>query len=181
MANGLVGKNLFPKNFLKKLNDYLKESNFILLCKKHNSEIGIRFDFPEFSNIIHISKVIDIQDLLFDVDLMITDYSSVFKDFCLTGRQIIFYPFDYEEYTKIYPLYTDYFNELPGPFAKDEEELLNCLRNIDSITSNSKYKVKYEEMVKNNHHFVDGKSSERLYNYLLNHNKNFKFSKKIDS
>jgi len=60
-------KKPFSEEFLRKLNDYLKENNFILFCKKHNSEIGIRFDFPEFSNIIHISKEIDIQDLLFDV------------------------------------------------------------------------------------------------------------------
>ena len=90
-----------------------------------------------------------------------------FKDFCLSGRPIIFYPFDYNEYIKNKPIFTDYFNELPGPFATTEEELLNTLENLYKITSKNDYIKKYKQLVDTNHFYQDGKSSERLYNYLF--------------
>ncbi len=169
------GKHFSPKvpfsnDFLKEFNEYLRDKNYVLLCKKHKDEIGTRFNFPNLSNIKHISKEIDIQDLLIDVDIMITDYSSVFKDFCLTGRPIIFYPFDYEEYIKDSPIAIDYFNDLPGPFARTEQDLLNCLKNLETVTADSKYKEKYRQLVETNHFYQDGKSSERLYDYLFKKN-----------
>ena len=57
---------------------------------------------------------------------------------------MIFYLFDYEEYTKGKGnLYTDYFSDVPGPLAMKEKDLLNCLMNIDTITSDLTYKKKY--------------------------------------
>ena len=163
-------KAAFSNDFLIKLNEYLRNKNYILLCKKHKDEKSIRFDFQDFSNIKNVSKKIDVQDLLVDVDIMITDYSSVFKDFCLTGKPIIFYPFDYEDYIKDKPMYTDYFNELPGPFAKTEEELLNYLENLEGIISSNEYIKKYRQLVEDNHSYQDGKSCERLYDYLFKKN-----------
>lgn len=160
----------FSNDFLRKLNEYLRSKNYIMLCKKHKDEKGIRFNFPDFSNIKNISKKIDVQDLLVNVDVMITDFSSVFKDFCLTKKPIIFYPFDYEDYIKDKPMYTDYFNELPGPFAKTEEELLNCLENLEAIISDNEYIEKYRQLVEANHSYQDGKSCERLYDYLFKKN-----------
>jgi len=168
-----AGRNIgtkvpFSVDFLKKLNDFLKNKNYIMLMKKHDSEIGKCFDIPNFSNILNVSKDVDIQELLINVDMIITDYSSVFKDYCLTGRPMIFYLFDYEEYTKGKDnLYTDYFSDVPGPLAMKEEDLLNCLMNIDTITSDLTYKKKYEQLIIDNHYYKDGKSSERLYNYLF--------------
>jgi CDP-glycerol glycerophosphotransferase (TagB/SpsB family) len=159
----------FSSDFLKELNIFLKNKNFIMLIKKHNSEKGKRLDIPNFSNIRNISKEIDIQEVLIFSDIIITDYSSVFRDFCLTGRPMIFYLFDYDEYSKNKGrLYTDYFNEVPGLLAMKEIELLNLLMNIDTVTSDVKYKEKYEHLVNTNHFYQNGNSSERLYNHLFN-------------
>ena len=49
-----------------------------MLCKRHKDDISTRLNFSDYSNIKNISKKIDVQDLLVDVDIMITDYSSVF-------------------------------------------------------------------------------------------------------
>jgi len=114
----------------------------------------------------------DVQDLLIHVDIMITDYSSVFMDYCLTDRQVIFYPYDIEEYTTLCrKLKIDYFNDFPGPFVKDENELIDCIKNISEISSNKDYQKKYQEFKDRYHFYQDGNSSQRLYSYLMSNHK----------
>jgi len=162
----LLPRNPFSKEFYIQLNNYLKSKNFILLDKRHINE-EINQDYLSLSNIVDISnKIDDLQDLLVYTDIMITDYSSAFVDFCLTERPIIFYPYDYEEYEKTRGL-IDYFKYLPGFIARTETELLNYIKTLDKITLDENYKKKYQ-MIKNVYHFYqDGKSSERLFNLLI--------------
>ena len=157
----------FSEKFLAKLNDFLKKNNFVLLDKRHLNE-KINFNNFDFSNIINSTKdVEDIQELLVHVDILITDYSSTFADFLLTDKPIIFYPYDFEKYCKTRELKIDYFNELPGPFAMTEDGLLDCLENIDKITRTNEYQKKYQILKNKLHRYQDGKSSDRLYNYLV--------------
>jgi len=87
----------FTNHFLEKLNDFLKKLNYVFIIKSHqNSENILKI---KYSNIIDISKNnIDSQELMKYSDLMITDYSSIFIDFMLLNRPILFYAYDYEKY-----------------------------------------------------------------------------------
>jgi CDP-glycerol glycerophosphotransferase len=158
----------FTDNSLLTMNDYLTQNNYLLLIKSHywkRSNVDIR----NYSNIIDVSeKVSDIQDLLIHVDVLITDYSSVAFDFALLDKPIIFYPYDYNEYLENRILYMDYYTDLPGPFAKNEDELFELIQSIDYIFNGTEYKEKYVKFKKRFNYYVDGKSSERLYNYLMN-------------
>jgi len=156
----------FSKNFLEKLNEYLKRKNYILLDKRHPNEQIIK-NYPKYSNIKYIPQVEDIQELLVQTDILITDYSSVFMDFCLTGKPIIFYPYDFKEYNASRGMEMNYFDELPGPFARNEKELMECLVNIEKVVSSDNYQNKYYQLRTKNHHYQDGKSCERLYRFLL--------------
>jgi len=160
----------FTINFLKKLDDYLIKNNFVLLLKNHPNEKSY-FDVKNYSNMIDVSsQVNDVQDLLIHVDVLITDYSSVVMDFILMNKPIMFYPYDYNEYTKIRKWDIDYFSTVPGPFAKNEEELLECLKSIETIFRGADYKAKYEELKNKYHFYQDGKSCDRLFNFLLGKN-----------
>jgi len=162
----LSSKIPFSENFLELLNAYLKNKNYILLEKRHIGDKRIEINH-NLSNIVDVTdKIEDIQDLLVNTDILITDYSTIHADFCLTGRPIIFYPYDFEEYDEITNLNLDYFNDLPGPFARNEDELMSCIKNIENITLEKSYQEKYQKLKNINHFFQDGKSSERLYNYL---------------
>jgi len=158
----------FSKKFLIKLNEFLKENNFILLDKRHPNE-ETNSNIFDFTNIINVTKdVEDIQELLIHVDILITDYSSVFSDFILTDKSIIFYPYDFEKYCKTKELEIDYFNELPGPFAMTEDDLLVCIENIDKITRTDEYRKKYQILKNKLHLYQDGRSCDRLYDFLIN-------------
>ncbi|GIU71188.1 MAG: hypothetical protein KatS3mg003_0667 [Candidatus Nitrosocaldaceae archaeon] len=159
-------KKPFTDNFLEILNKYLVNNNIIMLIKKHPYDKHI--NIAKYSNIIDISNdVIDLQDLLINVDILITDYSSVMFDFVLLDRPIIFYPYDINEYIKdCRGLYYDYFKEVPGPFAYDEQELLYLISNIYDLFNNNDYILRYQKFKDKFHYYKDGRSCERLLQFL---------------
>lgn len=65
---------------------------------------------------------IDTNELLSIVDVLITDYSSIFFDFLATGRPVLYYIYDVEEYEEERGLYFD-MEEMPGIKARTIEEL----------------------------------------------------------
>ncbi|MGZ2225018.1 CDP-glycerol glycerophosphotransferase family protein [Glutamicibacter nicotianae] len=78
--------------------------------------------------IIDVSAYPDIQELYLASDVLITDYSSVFFDYSLLRRPIIFYAYDLENYRdNLRGFYLDYESALPGPIVETEAELWNTL------------------------------------------------------
>ncbi|MGV0110480.1 CDP-glycerol glycerophosphotransferase family protein [Arthrobacter sp. CP30] len=69
---------------------------------------------------------IDTNDLLSIVDVLITDYSSIAFDFMATGRPIIYYAYDLEEYERSRGLCLD-ISTLPGYLCLDRSELRDGL------------------------------------------------------
>lgn len=69
---------------------------------------------------------IDTNELLSIVDVLITDYSSIFFDFLATDRPIIFYTPDLEEYERERGLYFS-MDDMPGPKCRSIVELIECL------------------------------------------------------
>ena len=60
-------------------------------------------------------------------DGLVTDYSSIFFDFAVTGRKTILYPYDLEEYTAERGLYFP-LSDLPFPQVGNTEELAKEMR-----------------------------------------------------
>ena len=72
---------------------------------------------------------IDTNDLLAVVDLLITDYSSIFFDFIPTGRPIIHYAYDLEDYRDQRGLYFD-LTEMPGTVCRSLPEVLEATESM---------------------------------------------------
>ena len=114
---------------LKRLLDALEEDE-ILLYKPHPLEHGTLDPalaahpglgaFPEGE---------DTSAVLSACDLLITDYSSVFFDFANTGRPVILFIYDLEEYTRGLYMKVD---ELPFPSARTIEELIRLIKAPES-------------------------------------------------
>ncbi|MBQ6264680.1 MAG: CDP-glycerol glycerophosphotransferase family protein [Clostridia bacterium] len=81
----------------------------------------------DISGAVNVTDYPDIIKLLHLTDVLITDYSSVFMDYVLLDKPCIFYPYDYEEYIKSRELFTDYFENVPGPVTGTFEGLLQAL------------------------------------------------------
>lgn len=76
----------------------------------------------DFSNIIVPPANVNTNELLGIVDLLITDYSSIFFDFLVTGKPVLHYLYDYEEYRSDRGL-TLPLEDLPGPVVREQSDL----------------------------------------------------------
>jgi len=146
------------------------------ILEKNNLELYIKlhpFNLPsndlikqiDDSNYIHFLDCEDIYEHINQFDILITDYSSIFFDFLLLDRPIIFTPFDHETYlTKDRELYYDYDKVTPGPKAYNWVEVFELLLNIDVIYNN--YKLQRQNIRDLFHTYQDGESRKRVYELI---------------
>jgi CDP-glycerol glycerophosphotransferase (TagB/SpsB family) len=70
----------------------------------------------------------DTYGFLDGVDILITDYSSVYLDFLVTDRPIVFAPFDIDSYTEVdREFYWDYESVTPGPKCSSWGQVFTAL------------------------------------------------------
>ncbi|MBM6126943.1 CDP-glycerol glycerophosphotransferase family protein [Staphylococcus epidermidis] len=122
----------------------------------------------------------DANEILSVVDVLITDYSSIFFDFLPLNRPIYFYMKDKEDYSSERGLYMD-INELPGSVSNSMNDLLIQLDiPINDYLNN--YNHIRENFMKNYCSYDDGKSSSRTIRFMLDNNsgeKIYKSNKKV--
>jgi len=117
---------------------------------------------PPESKFINASDYVDMQELEVASDLMISDYSSVLTDFMLTRRPAFMYVPDLENYIKSRGLYFK-MEELPFSYAQNSEDLITCIKEFNLET----YVKKANQFIKKIGYIDDGKSSERVVDFLL--------------
>jgi len=110
------------QNHIKEISDNLKE-NQILYVNMHPF-IGNKLDLSEYENVKTFPKNLETYEFLSLCDILITDYSSVFFDFCITDKKIILFAYDEEEYFRERGVYLK-FEELPFRKVKTVTELIN--------------------------------------------------------
>lgn len=80
---------------------------------------------------LHVApRPIPTNDLLPTVDLLVTDYSSIYFDFALTGRPIVFLTHDWDDYCNTRGVYFSK-EELPGTVCDSLDALPEALASID--------------------------------------------------
>ena len=147
-----------------KVVEYVKE-----ICRELPEDyyIGIRlhpfiaaaFGDKELSNprICQFSFESDVNTLLLASDLLITDYSSIIFEYCLTGRPMIFFAYDYAEFSDHgRGFYHNYMDYVPGTVAYSTQEV------IDAIKAKEFHQNSIKGFLEDNYAFLDGKASERL-------------------
>ena len=147
------------------VNQTLRELNAVLIIKRHlyDGEADLDSDGARFERIITLSDkdLPDIYPLLREVDVLITDYSSVFFDYLLLDRPIVFASFDIQQYTKEdRELFYDYDQVTPGPKAKDWPDVLRLLK---EAIQNDTWSATRREVCLRFNKFNDSNNSERVY------------------
>lgn len=151
---------------LQKFNQFLISHNLIFIAKFHPLSKINDFNADEYKNIILLPPETDIYPILKFTDLLITDYSSVYFDFLLSNKPILFFPYDLDKYTsKDRELYFDYDKFTPGSKSYTLENLMNEIK-IILINLDDKYEQKRKEIKKICYRYTDGKSSARIFNLL---------------
>lgn len=116
------------KNIVEKLSSNIDTDNYCIYLRVHYFLYKILAKDPELEKIL-IPFTIDTNELLSVVDVLVSDYSSIFFDFIPTGRPMVFYVPDLEQYSSGRGLYVP-VEKLPGLVSSDIEDISNALSHI---------------------------------------------------
>lgn len=140
------------KEEMKKVNEYLKANNCLLVLKPHPVQDLSAMKETSLSNFFIISdndlkeKGVQLYELLGKCDAMITDYSSVYYDYLLTDKPIGLTIGDIDEYiAKRGFVYKNPLDILKGEYICDTDELITFLSNVkdnNDIAKEERTKVK---------------------------------------
>lgn len=132
--------------------------DYVILFRAHYL-VANSFDFERYDGFVRdVSSYGDINDLYIAADILVTDYSSVFFDFSILERPVIFYMYDLEHYANEMRGFYLSLDELPGPVVRDEDALIGEIRNTDGWTADDKY-IGFKNRF---NPYEDGNSSKRV-------------------
>ena len=109
----------------------------------------------------------DVQQLLMNCALLITDYSSVFFDVAYLEKPELFYQFDEEEFRSYHYKkgYFDYRRDAFGPVCTEEETLLNALESC--FQNNMQLSPEYKARVARFFPLRDAQNCRRTFDAIL--------------
>jgi len=138
----------------------------------HNAQLYLKlhhFNLPstELQRLISAADNIfyyqgaDIYGDFCNFDFLITDFSSIYFDFLLLERPIIFAPFDMDGFEgAVRQLYYEYNDVTPGPKAQDWLEVMQCIEMV--LHAPKEYHARLESTRRRFHQYADGNSSKRV-------------------
>lgn len=112
------------------------------------------------------SSIFDTNELLAVTDILVTDYSSCYFDFLLTGRPVLFFCRDQTSYVSdSRPFYYDYSKIAAGIMAKSFDELVGGMKNY--LCDSGKDAAVRRTIRDLFHQYRDGSASQRVADEII--------------
>ncbi|WP_083369931.1 MULTISPECIES: CDP-glycerol glycerophosphotransferase family protein [unclassified Pseudomonas] len=149
---------------LQRLSIFCERVGVLFVLKLHPLMHG-RYRMENSPFLVNIDPDSDIYPLLASVDILITDYSSIYFDFLLLNRPVVFYPYDLDEYLRDdRSLLFSYPEMTPGAHAHTFDDLLACLE--EQVVGVDEYVEKRERVLRLTFDHRDAAASVRLLKHL---------------
>ncbi|WP_342716396.1 CDP-glycerol glycerophosphotransferase family protein [Bacillus paramycoides] len=157
---------------IDEFNAYLVKNRITVIVKLHpKEEVYYKKALEGFSNIKlctseFLAKYnLDIYQILSETDLLITDYSSVYFDYLLLDKPILFLNTDLDQYRNNRGFLLNPFEFwTPGPKVNVYNHFICELEKL--LTDEKYYKTERENIKKIVHEYTDFKYSERVAKYI---------------
>jgi CDP-glycerol glycerophosphotransferase len=134
----------------------------VVLVRAHNM-VTSRLAPAHGPQVRDVSLYPDISELYLAADVLVTDYSSAMFDFAITGKPMVFFAYDLEDYrSSTRGFYFDLQDTAPGPVVQTFEELVQALQHPSSSLIRRRYADFWETFC----HLEDGRSSDRVLHRL---------------
>jgi len=137
--------NIMDEEEMTSFLSFLEENRIFFITKFHFANTFIQHadvfgDINRSNTLLNLPSNLDVYNLLKLSDMLITDYSSVYFDYLLLNRPILFYPYDLDYYVnKDRGLIFDYDEYTPGRKAYTLEELTGEIKSIIANGFNDGY------------------------------------------
>jgi CDP-glycerol glycerophosphotransferase len=132
----------------------------VFLVRRHAAVVDA---VPHAGNgfVIDVTAYPDANELMLATDVLITDYSSVMFDFANTGRPMLFFTYDLEDYRDVLRgFYFDFTERSPGPLIADPDELIAAVR--DAERTREDWAVAYDAFTAEFCSLDDGNAAARV-------------------
>src|SRR5699024_8273232 len=150
----------------KELKDLSEKYNFEILLYLHvNMQKYIQYFESDHVKVINPEEV-NVQHLLKESAMMITDYSSVAFDFSFLHKPIIYYQFDVNRFIGRKGSHLDLENDLPGDIVYEVQDIMEKIEKyeINNFLMIEINKQKANKFIK----YRDRQTSERIYEVIKN-------------
>ncbi|WP_042399574.1 bifunctional glycosyltransferase/CDP-glycerol:glycerophosphate glycerophosphotransferase [Streptacidiphilus carbonis] len=104
-----------------------------LLVRRHPDTVA---SFPIGGAVTDVTAHPDAVELLLVADVLVTDYSSLAVDFCRTGKPVLLFTPDLDQYRdSVRGLEIDLPRHAPGPLLRTQDELVQALLGLDAVAA----------------------------------------------
>ena len=144
------------------LSALLEEKNLVFIYKAHFCDLQCMDSFEKHGRLISISDsdFDELYNFIGQMDILITDYSSIYFDWIVTRKPVVLAPFDFEEYQRSSRELNFDYAQLEGVRANNWGELLEILRSESYFPAS-------EEAVRKFAEFSDGGCCcEKLFDWI---------------
>jgi CDP-glycerol glycerophosphotransferase len=132
----------------------------VLLLRLHNM-VSDRLESIEGMPVRDVSSHPDIAELYLAADLLVTDYSSTMFDFALTGKPILLFTYDLDDYRdRLRGFYFDLEEVAPGPLVSTSTELVDAIADLDRVSA--AHAERYRAFRETFTSLEDGHATERV-------------------
>lgn len=147
---------------LQRLEEHLARIGVLLVVKLHPKDPA---DVPPSPHIVVHQTHRDVYPAMRDIDLMITDYSSIYTDFLLMDKPVAFFTYDEDTYQASRKLMHDLDDVACGPRCATQDELEAMLERwrTDGL---DEFAEQRRTTVRMFNHYIDGDASARLLDFL---------------
>ena len=147
----------------QELVELLDENDLMIMFYPHHNMWGFIDDFNIKNGRIQIARNVNIQELLKESALLVTDFSSVFMDFAYMRKPMVFYQFDREDYRKrqYRQGYFDYEKDGFGGVSINEQGVIDKIKYY--IERDFEAEKKYTKRMKDFFPLYDTHNCKRIY------------------
>jgi CDP-glycerol glycerophosphotransferase len=134
--------------------------DYVILVRGHHHMADDVPAGPRPGFAVNVTRYPDISELFLVSDVLVTDYSSAMFDFAPTGKPMLFFTYDFEQYRDVLRgFYLDFEAEAPGPLLTTSDEVTEAIAGLDSVAAS--YRAAYAAFAAKYCPLDDGKAGAR--------------------
>lgn len=151
----------------ERMHSIAKKYNFeIILCLHPNMQIYTSYFENAPVTVINQGEK-DVQDLMKESAMMITDYSSVAFDFSFLEKPVVYYQFDRDKFIGPKGSHIDLDLDLPGEIVTIEDDVVDLIEEyaITNFEMKDNYRKRAFKFLK----YKDTEASARIFDAIINY------------
>jgi CDP-glycerol glycerophosphotransferase (TagB/SpsB family) len=151
-----------------RLDEFCEANNVVLLVRPHRLAVGEYNHASSRVRLLTSQQLADSMAILWAVDVLVSDYSSMIVDFAATGHHIQLLAPDLESYTRTRGLYIDYGWLAGGSWSTTWTELLDRLDSLLNDPAAAQASQQHTAMLADTFHtHTDGRNAARVVSTAL--------------